>query len=532
MFCYQCEQSINGGCTKVGVCGKTDEVSNLQDLLIYVMKGLASIGKTDNKEVTLFLMDGLFSTLTNVNFDEDRFYTMLYKSKELRVSLLDGMDTSNMSEHALYELPETEGEMLHEAEKFGIMADSGLNEDIRSLRELLIYGLKGLAAYAHHAYVLGKESKEVYDFMYKGLAATLDDNLTAEELTALNMELGRVNFICMELLDSANTDEYGHPEPTKVNINKVKGPFIVISGHDLKDMKELLEQTKGTGVNVYTHGEMLPGHAYPELKKYDHLVGNLGGAWQDQQKEFDNLPGAILMTTNCIQKPKNSYSDRIFTTSVVGFEGLNHVDEKKDFSALIEKAKELGGFTETEEPKEILVGFGRNAVLSNADKVIEGVKSGDIKHFFLIGGCDGVKHGRNYYTELATSVPDDSIIMTLACGKYRFNKLEFGTIGELPRLLDIGQCNDAFSAIKIALALSEAFDCDVNELPLSIVLSWYEQKAVVILLTLLSLGIKGMYIGPTLPKFMSENVVKLLVENFDLTPTGDVETDLANMLGN
>ncbi|KXG76669.1 hydroxylamine reductase [Thermotalea metallivorans] len=544
MFCFQCEQTLGGkGCVKFGVCGKSPEVAGLQDLLIYVLKGIGFYGqkalekgKKIDQGTHQFVMDAIFSTLTNVNFDPDRFVAYIRKAAEVKVYLKELAEVAEdvIPAAAAYNPPATKEKMLEDAQKVGVMADEHLNEDIRSLRELLTYGMKGMGAYGHHAYVLGKMDDAVSNFFYKGLAATIDDSLTVDDLIALNMELGRVNFKCMELLDSANTGTYGHPIPTEVLLTKKKGPFIVVSGHDLKDLKQLLEQTEGKGINIYTHGEMLPAHAYPELKKYPHLVGNYGGAWQDQQKEFDGIPGAILMTTNCLQKPRDSYKDRIFTSSIVGFPEVTHVQEingVKDFTPVIEKALELGGWQEDEEEKKILVGFGHHTVLGVADKVIEAVKSGAIKHFFLIGGCDGAKPGRNYYTEFAEKAPKDTVILTLACGKYRFNKKDFGTIGELPRLLDVGQCNDAYSAIQIALALSKAFECDVNELPLSLILSWYEQKAVCILLTLLSLNIKNIHIGPSLPAFISPNVLQVLVEHFNITPISNVEADMGAILG-
>jgi len=544
MFCYQCEQALNcTGCVKAGVCGKDASVAALQDLLIYQLKGIGFYGQKAlekgmeiNGEIDRFVMDGLFSTLTNVNFDNERFAAFISKAQSVKETLKEmaGDVSGNVPEAALYNAPYTMVQMLEDAKAAGILADASINEDIRSLRELMIYGLKGMAAYAHHAGVLGKTDSTANRFFYKALAATLDDTLEINDLFALNMELGQVNLRIMELLDEANTGTYGHPEPTYVSVTKKKGPFIIVSGHDLKDLKELLEQTEGKGINIYTHGEMLPCHAYPELKKYKHLVGNYGGAWQDQQKEFDHIPGAVLMTTNCMQKPRENYKDRIFTTSIVGWPNIAHIDAiegKKDFSAIIEKALELGGWQEDEEDKKILVGFGRNATLSHADKVIDAVKKGQIRHFFLIGGCDGAKSGRNYYTELAEKAPKDTVILTLACGKYRFNKLDLGSIGELPRLLDVGQCNDTFSAIKIAVALAEAFNCGVNDLPLSMILSWYEQKAVCILLTLLSLGIKNIRIGPSLPAFISPNVLNVLVEKFNLAPISSAEADLKTILG-
>jgi hydroxylamine reductase len=543
MFCFQCEQTLGGkGCVKHGVCGKGPEVAGLQDLLVYLLKGIGFYGyealaknKKIDDETNAFVMDAIFATLTNVNFDSQRFVDYIKKADSIKESLkeLAGEIEKPCPEAATYRAPHTEEKMLEDAKNVGVMADKSLDEDIRSLRELIIYGLKGMGAYAHHARVLGKTDETVSNFFYKGLAAVVNDDLTVEELIGLNMELGKVNFKCMEILDSANTGAYGHPVPTEVPITKKEGPFIIVSGHDLKDLKELLEQTEDKGINIYTHGEMLPAHGYPELKKYPHLVGNFGGAWQDQQKEFDSVPGAVLMTTNCLQKPRANYKDRIFTTSIVGWSDIAHIEEvkgKKDFKPVIEKALELGGWQENEPEKKIMVGFGHNTVLGVADKVIDAVKNGAIKHFFLIGGCDGAKPGRNYYTEFAEKAPEDTVILTLACGKFRFNKKEFGAIGQLPRLLDVGQCNDAYSAIKIAVALADAFKCDVNELPLSLILSWYEQKAVCILLTLLSLNIKNIHLGPSLPAFVSPNVLQILVDNFNIKPISNVEADLQAIL--
>jgi hydroxylamine reductase len=544
MFCYQCEQTANGtGCTKVGVCGKSPEVSGLQDLLIYQLKGigfygtkLLEEGKVINNRIQNFVIDTAFSTLTNVNFDDQRFEEFLKEAAAIKAELKAEVGTveGDVPAAASYVLPATLEEMIADSEKAGIMYDKDLNEDIRSLREMLIYGLKGMGAYAHHAYVLGQKDEEVNNYFFKAFGATVNDQLTVADMLDILMEFGQVNLKCMALLDGANTGAYGHPTPTAVNINKKKGPFIIISGHDLHDLKELLEQTEGKGVNIYTHGEMLPAHGYPELKKYTHLVGNFGGAWQEQQKEFDGVPGCILMTTNCLQKPRASYADRIYSTSVVGFPEMQHIEEvngKKDFTAMIEKAIELGGWTEDETEKNITVGFGHNATLSHAGTIIDAVKQGALRHFFLVGGCDGARPGRNYYTEFAEKTPEDTVILTVACGKYRFNKLEFGNIGPLPRLLDVGQCNDAYSAIRIALALADAFECGVNDLPLSLILSWYEQKAVCILLTLLSLGIKNIYIGPTLPAFVSENVLNVLVEQFGVRPISTPDEDLKAILG-
>jgi len=544
MFCYQCEETAGGkGCTVRGVCGKDPEVAVLQDLLIYQLKGIGYWGQKllergvkPGADTDAFIRDALFATLTNVNFSPARFMQYIKEAEEIRKKLQAavGETGSPVPLAARYIAPDTLEAMLTDAELVSLLADQKDGEDVRSLRHLLLYGLKGLAAYAHHAAVLGKTDDLIDDFFYKALAALTDSALGTAELLDLSMELGKVNFRCMELLDEANTEVYGHPEPTRVLVTKKKGPFIIISGHDLKDLQMLLEQTEGKGINIYTHGEMLPAYAYPELKKYKHLVGNYGGAWYEQQREFDNIPGCILMTTNCLQKPLASYADRIFTTSVVGCEGIAHIEEKdgvKDFTPVIEKALALGGWQEDEPEKTILVGFARQAALSHADKIIDAVKAGQIRHFFLIGGCDGRKPGRSYFAELAEKTPHDTVILTLACGKYRFNKKDFGTIGELPRLLDVGQCNDAYSAIRIALALADAFHCDVNELPLSLVLSWYEQKAVVILLTLLSLGIKNIRLGPSLPAFVSPNVLKVLVDNFQVAPITTVDEDLKAILG-
>ncbi|MEW9095574.1 MAG: hydroxylamine reductase [Clostridiaceae bacterium] len=544
MFCYQCEQTIGGkGCTKLGNCGKDAKVAALQDLLIYQLKGIAFYGQKlieegekIDKETQKFMMDASFSTLTNVNFTPERFVEYLKEAQKIKEMLKSKAKSigDNIPCAAEYILPDSEDEMLEDARKVGIMYDDSLDANIRSLRQTLIYGMKGMGAYAHHAHVLGKMDETVGEFFFKGFSAVTDDNLTVDELFNLVMKFGKVNLRCMELLDKANTENNGNPEPTEVVITKKKGPFIVVSGHDLRDLKELLEQTEGKGVNIYTHSEMLPGHGYPELKKYKHLVGNYGGAWQDQQKEFDAIPGCILMTTNCLQKPRESYKDRIFTTSIVGWPDISHIEEvngKKDFTTIINKAIELGGWTEDEPEKKIIVGFGHNAVISIADQIIEGIKAEKIKHFFLIGGCDGARPGRNYYTEFAEKTPKNTMILTLACGKYRFNKLDFGKIGDFPRLLDLGQCNDAYSAIKIALALADAFKCDINELPLSMILSWYEQKAVCVLLTLLSLGIKDIYLGPTLPAFISPTVLQVLIDKFNIKPISTPEEDLKTILG-
>lgn len=543
MFCYQCEQTADGkGCTKVGVCGKNPEIAALQDLLLYQAKGIACYakelikkGQKIDKEIVSFVENSLFTTLTNVNFDPDVHENMLRKSQEIKQSLRSKVSTcENCCEQAAYNLSNTRDGMLEDAKKAGIMYDQTLDPDIRSLRQTIIYGLKGISAYGHQARELGYYNDEVDEFYFKALAATCDDKLTVEDLITLTLKTGDMSVAVMQKLDEANTTEYNNPVPHKVNVHYKKGPFIIVSGHDLKDLEMILKQTEGKGINVYTHGEMIPYHGYPELNKYPHLAGNFGGAWQDQQKEFDNIPGCILMTTNCLMRPRDSYNDRIFTTSVVGWEGVKYIGKtetgEKDFSEIINKSLELGGFEEDQEPKEILVGFGHHATLSNAPAIIDAVKSGKLRHFFLIGGCDGARPGRNYYTDFARKVPKDCIILTLACGKYRFNKLNFGELEGLPRLLDVGQCNDAYSAVRIALALADAFDTDVNSLPLSIILSWYEQKAVADLLALLSLGIKGIYLGPSLPAFLSPNVLQYLVDTFDIKPISTPEKDLASCL--
>ena len=543
MFCYQCEQTANGkGCTRLGVCGKTPEIAGLQDLLIFQVKGISYYGnrllengEEVEKDTIRFIEKVLFTTLTNVNFDADVHGELLWQSgqiiEELRERAGDG---ENPPAHAVYDLPDTKTEMLKDASIAGIMYDQELDIDIRSLRQTVLYGLKGISAYGHQARELGYYSEQVDRFYLQALAALTDDSLTVEELIRLTMRTGENACEVMKVLDEANTSVYGNPVPHKVNVHRRKGPFIIVSGHDLKDLEMLLEQTKGTGVNVYTHGEMLPCHGYQGLKKYTHLVGNFGGAWQDQQKQFDNLPGCILMTTNCLMRPREGYKDRIYSTNVVGWEGVKYIGKKengeKDFSGIIKQAIELGGFMEEEEPKEILVGFGHHATLSYADQIVGAVKEGKIRHFFLIGGCDGARPGRNYYTEFAKAVPKDCMILTLACGKYRFNKLEFGEVAGLPRLLDIGQCNDVYSAIRIATALADAFDTDVNSLPLTLIVSWYEQKAVADLLALLSLGIKGIYLGPTLPAFLSPNVLQYLVDTFDLKQISNPEDDLKSCL--
>ena len=542
MFCYQCEQTAGGkGCTKIGVCGKTPEIAGMQDLLIYQLKGISCYctklldkGEKIDKPIVSFVEDSLFMTLTNVNFDPEVHINMLKKSQNIKEELRKKIKEEINTPEALYNLSSSKEEILKDAKKAGIMYDQNLDADIRSLRETIKYGLKGIAAYSHQARFVNYNSDEVDEFYFKALDSLTNNSLTLEDLIKVLIDTGNISVKIMEILDTANNTLYNSPSPKKVNVNIKKGPFIIISGHDLRDLEMLLKQTEGKGINIYTHGEMLPSHGYPELNKYTHLVGNFGGAWQNQQKEFDNIPGCILMTTNCLMKPRDSYKDRIFSTSVVGWDGIKHIakDENgnKDFSEIINKALSLGGFEEDEEVKEILVGFGHKATLSHADAIINAVKDGKVKHFFLIGGCDGAKPGRNYYTEFAEKVPKDCIILTLACGKYRFNKLNFGEVAGLPRLLDVGQCNDAYSAVRIALALGDAFKCSINDLPLSIVLSWYEQKAVADLLALLALGVKGIYLGPSLPAFLSPNVIQFLVDNFDIKPISTADADLKQIL--
>ena len=544
MFCYQCEQTAGGkGCTKLGVCGKTPEIANLQDLLIYQLKGISfyarhilDSGLNVDKSVVSFIENCLFTTLTNVNFNVDDHVHLLKQSQDIKNNLKNIVGTTDyITPSAAYELPETKADMLRDAPMAGIMYDKTLDPDIRSLRQTILYGLKGISAYGHQARELSYYSDNVDNFYIIALEAITDNTLTVEELIRLTLKTGDMAIEIMKKLDEANTTIYGNPSPHSVNVHIKKGPFIIVSGHDLKDLEMLLKQTEGLGINIYTHGEMLPSHGYEGLKKYKHLVGNFGGAWQDQQKQFDNLPGCILMTTNCLMRPRDTYKDRIYSTNVVGWDGIKYIEKKpdgeKDFSEIIKQSLELGGFTEEQEVKEILVGFGHEAALSHAVELVEAVKSKQIRHFFLIGGCDGARPGRSYFTDFATMVPDDCMILTLACGKYRFNKLDFGTVAGLPRLLDIGQCNDVYSAILIANALADAFDTDVNGLPLSLIVSWYEQKAVADLLALLSLGIKNIYLGPTLPAFLSPNVLQYLVDTFQLRLISNPEDDIKTCLG-
>ena len=517
MFCFQCEQTaMSTGCTgNAGVCGKKSDTANLQDKLTGALIGLACAVKKSSATATTdkLMLSGLFTTITNVNFNNETINELTEEITKEKVKLSNTCLDYDMQ---------------------NLWNDQ---EDIRSLKSLILFGLRGVAAYAYHAMVLGYKDEQVNNFFYEGMSAISDSNATVESLLPLVLKTGEINLTCMALLDKANTDSFGIPVPTTVPLTVEKGPFIVITGHDLYDLKLLLEQTANKGINIYTHGEMLPAHAYPELKKYPHLKGNFGTAWQNQQKEFDNLPAPILFTTNCLMPVRPSYADRVFTTEVVSYPEIVHIGENKDFTPVIDKALALGGYTEDTEftgingGNTVTTGFGHGTILGVADKVVAAVKAGAIKHFFLVGGCDGAKTGRNYYTDFVKLTPPDSIILTLACGKYRFNDLDLGTIGGLPRIMDMGQCNDAYGAIKVAVALSEAFNCTVNELPLSFILSWYEQKAVCILLTLLHLGVKNIYLGPTLPAFLSPNILKFLVENYNISPISTPEKDLKKILG-
>lgn len=526
MFCFQCEQTAGcTGCTgKSGVCGKTADVAGLQDELTGALIGLARAVDSSaplDRSTCEIMIEGLFTTITNVNFNEETLRGLIdrvHREKERLAPMCSGCE-SHCGKNDDYDLS-----LVWNAD-----------EDIRSLKSLILFGIRGVAAYAYHAMVLGYTDAELNRFICRALFS-IGEDWGMEELLPVVMDVGKYNLSCMELLDRANTETFGTPAPVTVPLKVEKGPFIVISGHDLLDLKLLLEQTEGKGINIYTHGEMLPAHGYPELKKYAHLKGNFGTAWQNQQMEFADIPAPVLFTTNCLMPPKTSYSDRVFTTEVVSYPGIVHIDEGKDFTPVIEKALELGGYPDDQEftgingGSTVMTGFGRSAVLDAADQIVEAVQSGAIRHFFLVGGCDGARPGRNYYTEFVKQTPPDTVVLTLACGKYRFNDLDLGTIGGLPRLMDIGQCNDAYSAVKIAVALADTFGCEVNDLPLSMVLSWYEQKAVCILLTLLFLGIKNIRLGPTLPAFLSPNVLKYLVENYNIAPISTPEEDLKSML--
>lgn len=544
MFCNQCEQTAKGvGCTKIGVCGKPGDVAALQDLLTYSVQGLSlvavegrKVGIVD-KKVDTFTLQAIFACLTNVDFDPLRFQSWISTCVELREGLKEkvaaaGGNITFSSPAASYTPADTLSDLVTEGEALDFMNKLDENEDLRSLKQITVYGLRGLAAYADHAAILGKEDESIYVYIHETMAEFTRSGQDLGALVALALKCGEVNIKAMELLDAGNTETYGHPTPTEVPLGAKAGKAILITGHDLRDLELLLKQTEGKGINIYTHGEMLPCHGYPELKKYSHFYGHFGTAWQNQAKEFPEFPGAILFTTNCIQKPADSYKENVFTTGLVGWPGLVHIGDDKDFTPVIEKALSLPGFSADTDKDSVLSGFARNAVLGVADKVIDGVKSKAIRHFFLVGGCDGAKPGRNYYTDFVEQVPEDCLILTLACGKFRFFDKKLGDIGGIPRLLDVGQCNDAYSAIQIAVALADAFDCGVNDLPLSMVLSWYEQKAVVILLSLFSLGIKDIRLGPSLPAFISPNVLNVLVENFDCKPIAatakeDLDTILA-----
>lgn len=547
MFCFQCEQTAKGtGCTVQGVCGKDPTTAALQDLLLYATKGIGmyahrarELGAAD-RDIDVFTVEALFSTVTNVDFDPERLSKLLTKAMDIKEKARRLYEDAARKARKTPETLDGPATWVPADDIGGLVAQgievgiekrrAATNEDVLSLQEIITYGLKGAAAYTDHAHILGKEDDAVFAVFHQGLDFLTKPDPTLEELVAMAMKAGELNLKAMELLDAANTGAYGHPQPTAVRIEPVKGKAILVSGHDLRDLEELLKQTEGKGINVYTHGEMLPAHGYPKLKAYKHLVGNWGGAWQDQIREFPNFPGAILMTTNCIQRPQENYKGRIFTSGLVAWPGVTHI-ANRDFTPVIEAALAAPGFTEDGSDKTITVGFGRNAVLGVAGAVIDAVKSGAIRHFFLVGGCDGAKSGRNYYTEFVQKAPKDTVILTLACGKYRFNKMDLGDIGGIPRLLDVGQCNDAYSAIQIAVALADAFGVGVNDLPLSLILSWYEQKAVAILLTLLYLGIKNIRLGPSLPAFVSPNVLNYLVENFNIKPISTPEEDLKAILG-
>ncbi len=548
MFCYQCEQTAKGtGCTVQGVCGKDERTAVLQDLLIYATKGIAqyahrarALGATD-PEVNAFTAEALFSTITNVDFDPERLHGILKRAAEMRdrarklyedAAKKAGRPVETISGPAAWQpAPDIAG-LVEQGRDKGILKRHELwGDDTADLHDLVLFGLKGTCAYMDHAHVLGYDDDKLYAELHRILDLLARDKQDAGTLVNEALATGKLNLGVMELLDKANTETYGHPVPTPVRVTPVKGKCILVSGHDLRDLELILKQTEGKGINVYTHGEMLPTHGYPKLKAYKHFVGHFGTAWNNQQKEFPDFPGAIVMTTNCIQKPRDSYFNRIFTTGLVAWPGVKHIGPDKDFSPVIKAALEAPGFPSDEPEKTILVGFGHNAVMAAAPKVIELVKAGKIKHFFLIGGCDGSKPERNYYTEFAQKVPKDSVILTLACGKFKFNRLEFGDIEGIPRLLDIGQCNDSYSAVQIAVALAKAFGTDVNGLPLSLILSWYEQKAVAVLLTLLALGIKNIRIGPSLPAFLTQNLVKVIVDTFKLTPITTPDDDLKAILG-
>ncbi|HBA54197.1 MAG TPA: hydroxylamine reductase, partial [Syntrophorhabdus aromaticivorans] len=540
-FCYQCEQTAKGeACTKSGVCGKQPDVAVLQDLLVHALAELShcavagrKVGVVD-QTVHAFTLEALFSTLTNVDFDADRFVVLIRRCVELRDALREKVLAAGgrveFQGGSPLKLETTKEGLVKQGEIASLEARPGADLDVRSLQHTLLFGLKGVAAYAYHALILGHEDQKVYDFIDDALDALLVDNMSMGDWLAMVLKCGEINLRTMELLDLANTGAYGHPVPTVVPLGAKKGKAILVSGHDLKDLEDILVQTEGKGIYVYTHGEMLPAHGYPGLKKYAHFYGHYGTAWQNQQKEFAEFPGAILMTTNCIQRPQEGYKDNIFTAGTVGWPGVRHI-AGRDFSQVIERALSLPGFERDRNGASVTVGFARQAILGVADKVIEAVKAGKIRHFFLVAGCDGAKPGRNYYTEFVEKLPRDTVVLTLACGKFRFFDKSLGDIEGIPRLLDVGQCNDAYSAIQVAVALAQAFNVGVNELPLSMILSWYEQKAVAILLTLLYLGIKNMRLGPSLPAFITPNILKVLVEKYDIKPITTPEEDIKAVLG-
>jgi hydroxylamine reductase len=542
MFCYQCEQTAKGtGCTVLGVCGKQPEVAALQDLLLYTLMGLSQVAVAGRKvgvsdsDVNVFTVKAAFSTLTNVDFDPERFLALITeavrKRDRLKAKVKAAGGKIDFSEGASTLVPKTTvEELIKQAEPFGLKSYPAATPDILSLMHTVLFGIKGVSAYADHALILGQQDDSVFAFVHEGLAAIQRADLSLTDWVGLALKCGEAALKAMALLDAGNTGTYGHPVPTKVPLGHKKGKAILVSGHDLKDLEALLKQTEGKGITIYTHGEMLSTHGYPKLKKYQHFYGHFGTAWQNQIREFPDFPGAILMTTNCIQRPKNEYKENLFTSGMVGWPGIPHVSDL-NFKPVIDKALSMPGFQEDKNGKEVTVGFARNAVLSVADKVVGAVKSGAIRHFFLVAGCDGAKPGRNYYTEFVEKVPKDCVVLTLACGKYRFYDKELGDIGGIPRLLDAGQCNDAYSAVQIASALAKAFNVTVNDLPLSLILSWYEQKAVCILLALLHLGIKGIRLGPSLPAFITPNVLDTLVKNFDIKPIGTPDADLKAILG-
>src|SRR5271157_172028 len=542
MFCYQCEQTAKGeGCTVMGVCGKQHEVASLQDLVVYLVTGISQyavegrkVGVVD-QEVNTYTFEALFSTVTNVNFDPQWFVTLIEKGTTLREALkakvkAAGGKIDAGEGPATFQPEKTLDALVKQGEKVGLKSDLTIDPNILSLQHTVLFGVKGIAAYADHAQILGQQDDAIPAFIHEALAATRRKDLTLDDWVKLALKCGEINLRTMEILDAANTGTYGQPAPTKVPLGAKKGKAILVSGHDLKDLEELLKQTEGKGINIYTHGEMLPTHAYPNLKKYPHFYGHYGTAWQNQLKEFANFPGAILLTTNCLMRVQQAYQDNIFTRGLVGWPGVPHL-LNRDFTPVIQKALAMPGFSSDTEAGSVMVGFGRSTVMSVAGKVIEAVKNKQIRHFFLVAGCDGAKPGRNYYTEFVEKVPKDCVVLTLACGKFRFFDKDLGDIGGIPRLLDVGQCNDAYSAIQIAVALAKAFNVGVNELPLSMVLSWYEQKAVAILLTLLYLGIKDIRLGPSLPAFVTPAVLDFLVKSYDIKPISTPDQDLKAILG-